>query len=276
VGGEPAPGRTPLVKDHDVDVVIAERARAGEAREARSDHRDAAHARARRPRHVSLVRRDVEPRRVRGGRARTHRSEHRRRRRERTVEEPEAPVESAVRGRVTTVERVAVIELDEGAPRRLRVAGPPRHRLAPRHPKVVVELAVREKRALARIPERVAGVAALETLHRERPSRVSRVRGERRPSPLRERLQRLELASRRVRREVPRSFTPDEQLVHELVGARARNERGLPRDAERRHMPVMQVRRESARPVLQRIVAPTGVAPETLAAKCIPALVAGA
>ncbi len=72
-----------------------------------------------------------------------------------------------------------------------------------------------------------------------------------------------------------RQLTPHQQLVQILRWAAAFHGGRLPRQAERRHVAIVQVGRHAADPVPQRVVASRRVARQTLPLERLPALVAG-
>ncbi len=99
-------------------------------------------------------------------RPRAHRAGHGPLGLERPIEQAQAVEQAAVGVRVAAVEGVTVVEIDHELECALGRRRPFEKRLAPGHAQVVVQLAVDEKRALRRIPERIAGGRACQALPR--------------------------------------------------------------------------------------------------------------
>ena len=87
-------------------------------------------------------------------------------RREGPIELAETPEDSAVGSGVSSVERVTMVQIDHRGQGRLRIGRPVEQCLAPRHPHVVVKLAVNQQRALGGVPQLVAGCSSGQGLPR--------------------------------------------------------------------------------------------------------------
>ena len=194
---------------------------------------------------------------VRG--ATPHRAEHRVRRCERPVELAQAPEQATVRRRVAPVERVAVIEVDghrEGLRRIACVSG---ECLAPRHPHVVVDLAMSQQRMLHRVPECIARAAASHVLPIVQFARVAFMLTQRGASPCWQRIDGCMIGA--MMTEGVREFAPHEQLVEPLGCAFAVQHRRVACEPQRRHHAVVQVGRHASHAIAARGVVARPIVP---------------
>ena len=202
-----------------------------DGRHARADHRNAWRRIVRRAASAGRVRRDVQTLAVDCCIAGANGSKHRSRGLEGAIEAAEAPKEASVAVRITAIQGIAMVQVDERAQRARGIAGPQRHHLSPGHAHVVVQFPVHEERGLRRIPERVARARAGESFPGvQRLSFVAGVRGERLLSPGRER--REVVVGAGVECPGPAHLSPDEQLIEIFVGSGATDRCRLARDSE--------------------------------------------
>ena len=270
----PADSASLLQHGHGV-AVVRERARTGEPRHAGAHDDHAGGCIARRALHPPTIRREIEALEMFARGPRAHGAKHAHRWGEGAVELPETPEQATVRRRITPVERVAMVEIHQPLECLLGALRPDGNRLSPRHAHVVVQLAVAQQRLLGDVPQGIAGLRACESLPRQHVARITFVCGQRvarpRGDPLDGRRRCMPIAERVAQ------FAPHEQFVEVLLRPVAGQSGAFPRDAQRRHHAVVEVRRHAAHAVDRGIVALRRVFRETAAAReLLPARVARA
>ena len=269
------PSADPFAVAEAAAAVIRERTGAGEARQSGADHHDVQRSARGGLFDLRSVPLEVETLGVACGGPVPDRAEDGTLGLERSVEQAQTPQQAAVGAGIAPVEGEPVVEVDQGRERPLRRRRPADEGLAPGHAHVVVELAVADERGLRQVPQPVTGATPGQPFPRvHRLALVTRVRGERRLRPRRQHRERLHLGVA-VDTQVVCELAPHPQLVEELLGAGAPRVVSLACDPQRRHVTVVEVRRQPTDAVCRGVVAPPVVARETPVEERVPAGVAG-
>ena len=153
-----------LLENGDLDTMVEKRASANEAGYTGTDNGRTGPGLVQRARRVLAVTVWIESFRVFGCRTIPHGAENRASRLKGPIKLPQAPENSPVRRWVPTIECITVIQVDQQRQRGLSVRRPVEQGFPPRHPHVVVEFTVNQKRALRGIPERVTRLSPDERL----------------------------------------------------------------------------------------------------------------
>ena len=192
----------------------------------------------------------------------------------RPIKLAEAPQDATVRSRITPVECVAVVEVDDCGEGVLRILSPVQNRFAPSHSHVVVQFALHQQRLLSRIPEFIFRFPASQLFPRVNFfAMVGNMSLQRFSSPIRNRRPLIVILAIETKR--IRQLAPDQQLVQILLRTRIADFGSFASNAKRRNHPVVQIRRHATDTIDQRVVSLLGISRQLFFLKRIPPLIGG-